>query len=612
MLALSLLRAADLRVAKYVYLWTPRSEDVSSESDQDLLRQLLAKAVTRPYTLKANDSPDLLVWKLFLVQTKWPHAFGIYKKAILDLNRDAGWKKDETISVPTGPVYGGTFLPHVFEDADREKLFKVLSYYSFNSLAYASDLAESVDGKILNSWRKLATDGGRPAMDQLTELGVVGPIHNEHFPYSWWSQMQPLALIESVPGAIGISVPVSPSAAAVCTAPCVGCAQILGPGLQPPARAAVMVADTGIDPGITVAEDHLVPSGSADPKYADESSWHHGTYVYRELLQQNGGLLRPQNVYVTKVSKLDGGREVFDVQEIFQAIAQFGMNRAIAAMALPDVLIVNISAAGNDDGRRGEYPASIPPVSNNILLVAAAGNDHETINPSTHIYGQFGGPDTPVLIVGALEKDGATPAEYSDRSNSYVHLLAQGDCVCGTLGASLSGTSQATPVVSTAAALLASRNSRWNVSDIKWRLISTGNRSDPRWTTWALGGQLDYQRAAASGIDVASAPNARELVESVDLDSAWGKEWARRDSPETVGKILRLTDAQAAGGNICFTAIRYRASATPSGFCVDPAARITPGNGPSVRADQLTDLILPVPRERSVCGSTIRHAAICP
>lgn len=607
--SLTFASAAETAAKKYVYLWVPRDTDVQTTQDQDLLRQLLRKGVTRSYILNSGDSPESIVWRLFFVQSKWRNAFGIYKQTILDLNPNAQWRVGDSISVPVGPQYSGTLLPDTFAGAERKNLFRALSYYSFHARQYAADAAADVDQRLLRTWGNLVPERGAEAIDKLSEMGVVGPIHNPYFRFSWWSQVQPLALTDSVPGSLGAFLPLTPATATTCSGPCFKCSQILGLQSQASSRAAVLVADTGLDQSISVPQDHLIYSGG-DGLFADDSPLRHGTYVYQEMLQANGGVLMAPNVYVAKVSKVKDGKDVFDVQDIFSAIARFGMRRS-GGSPLPDLLIANISAAGNDTGRRGEYPASIPPASENILLVAAAGNDHETINPTTHIYGQFGGPDTPVMIVGALQKDGISPADYSDRSGTYVHLLAQGDCVCGTPNGSLSGTSQAAPLVSSAAALLASRNPRWDVSDVKWRLISTGDRGEARWTAWSLGGKLDYARAASSGIDLVARLHSRKLLDSLELDDVWLREWRRRDSKERVGSILRLTDSQTIDGKVCFTVIRYRASADPAGFCVDPSARIAAGDE-GFRADQLVDLILPVPRDRALCGSTLQSgSSVC-
>ena len=86
---------------------------------------------------------------------------------------------------------------------------------------------------------------------------------------------------------------------------------------------------------------------------------------------------------------------------------------------------------------------------------------------------RLGNGSTPLLIVGAIGTDGKS-TNYSNWNPDYVHLFAQGDCVCGSPG-QINGTSQAVPFVTSAAAILASSNPAWNPRYTMWRLLATAD-----------------------------------------------------------------------------------------------------------------------------------------
>ena len=604
--------------ARYIYLWQPHTGTELSATDQDLLTQLLQNAELRQYQLKPGDNLDLIVGRLFLVQTKQAAAFKIYSDTVRNLNPNASWRAGESITVPVGPQFGGRYLPASLQQV-HDEAFRRLSHYAVR-WTRDEEFSTKTQDSISRQWRWLLDDYQTKSRDtivrELAGLGVVGPVQERNpVKFRWWAQLQTVPLRKPINGALIASLPIPNDPVVPCTQPCTPCARRIGQTTPAAPSVRVLIEDTGLDPHIPGAYPHrlypITANNDAPALLADDSPEQHGTYIYQELLQTGGGLLTPDNLYVAKVSK----GNIFDLSATFNAIQAMVL---VPAASTAGVIVANVSAAGTI-GKPSDPPPQIPALGQEVLMIAAAGNDYRPIDEERHIYGQFGGPETPVILVGALANDDSTPTAYSSFSKDHVHLLAQGDCVCGSPNRSLSGTSQAAPIVTTAAAILASEHSTWTVSDIKWRLISTGDRQDPEWTARSLGGRLNAQRARQSGIHIMPKTGEPTITTAVRLDSAWRDEWQtfseqlrQDDTKDSNGAFLRLTDAKTNGTATCFRVLRYRRLPTDASFCVPNTAELRPKGGSPISAEELQDLILPLPGERRICGDTIKLGGTCP
>jgi hypothetical protein len=609
----------------YFYAWQPHTEATLSPADQQLLREILDNVATREYRLKPGDSLDRIVGRLFLVQTKQAAAFRIYREAVERLNPLAAWRAGDTITVPVGPQYSGMFLPEHLKQVG-EQAFRQLSHYAVR-WGESPEFGAKTQELITRQWQWLVDNPGQKSrsaiVGELESLGVVGPVQEENpFRPAWWAQAQLIPLRKPVPGAIAASVSITAAPAVACPGPCTACAERVGPNGPPAAAVRVLLADTGLDPHIPAAYPYRLypppnlPGVDTAPALADDSPDQHGTYIYHELVKARAGILDPQSVYVAKVST----QNRFDLKATFEAIQKM----AVLDANPRNLIIANVSAAGyisqpGANWKPGDPVPQVPALGQGVLMIAAAGNDGASIDDRRHIYGQFGGPETPVLLVGALARDNATLASYSNRSPDRVHLLVQGDCMCGIPQRSLSGTSQAAPIVTAAAALLAADNSRWDESDIKWRLISTADRDRPEWTAASLGGRLNLGRAREPRIQILPKQGESTLTDTLQMDDAWQAEWARfsvawrqNDDFNWSGAFLRLADAQPSADRTCWRAIRYNRDMTDVSFCVPNSAALYPVGAPSIRADQIRDIIFPLPRDRRFCGGAMRLGTSCP
>ncbi len=142
--------------------------------------------------------------------------------------------------------------------------------------------------------------------------------------------------------------------------------------------------------------------------------------------------------------------------------------------------IVNLSIAYTSDVAEVAFSSLIENQSN--LFIVAAGNAKTDGISTLDIYpAVLGGPLTPNVITVAATDGSGGLADFSNRGDKAVDLAAPGCKITSWIGnsetqtAALSGTSQATPLVTFAASLLRSLDRDASATKIKNRLIAAGD-----------------------------------------------------------------------------------------------------------------------------------------
>jgi hypothetical protein len=212
---------------------------------------------------------------------------------------------------------------------------------------------------------------------------------------------------------------------------------------------------------------------------------------------------------VSERTELSGSNQ----QTTFFSIPLTNLIDAVAyARKDPPIPILNLSV---ETGRRpdvfekaglGEY-----------LAIVAAGNSGEDIVDQTPYYPAASSLEFPkiVLTVGALAPDG-TLAPFSNRGGAAVAIAAPGCNVESTLPdgktGPMSGTSQAAPQVTFAAALLYSEG--FAIDKVRNRLLASTVRDD-RLGDLVAYGRLDVIRALKVNDDVVTIKGEATPVEGV-------------------------------------------------------------------------------------------------
>jgi hypothetical protein len=375
------------------------------------------------------------------------------------------------------------------------------------------------------------------------------------------------------------------------------------------------VEDTGAAPGL-VDQKHLLLQGPGDDG-SDASPVSHGTFVYSEIAapkegDQNRlfGLIPKSQVYVTK-AVLGDGTQHFMMDHLVNGWVAFSalMDRDPSA---PATSVVNISAFGEPTADLTHIP-SVPANDSKLLLVAAAGNNPNGGTedaPRLNVFPRLSsGSQNPLLIVGALGTDNKR-ASYSNWNNLYVQLFAPGDCVCGAPG-HISGTSQAVPFVTTAAAILASARPDWKPLRVMWRLISTADHPDVL-NGKAFAGTVNLARALDNSIiaeeivpgGVPKIHRAKSIVYDADWKSAFSQSNINVPDKEVLRLYAPRSSPGAAGNLTCFAVLQNLLVGTPPPICVNSKSKVTLGEDggfSELTADLISDIILPL---RSPGGGT--------
>lgn len=618
----------------FVYVWYPRTTDVPSDPnapDAVVLRSLLALAQVHEYEVQSGDNLDYIIRQQYFVSAKLKNAYSVYLKRIQILNPELQdqdlLNPGSLLHLPSGPQYAATEIARQNLPRDvADKTFLTLSgkaYFSpknqnkVHSDALGDKVTHSLGYIVARSSAQLAEIGPDDVLPQVKDRGIVPAIDIGMNPETQLLQAQPIrivatdsatdkqlvsALISSekngrlLPG----SVP-EPQNVSVNCGQCVSCSALLNlPEHLDLSRASILIQDTGIDnPRSLRFPNNLIytPQGTDG---ADISRNHHGTFNFNEIAASGRGPIPDNQIYIAKVASLSQGAVVFNVDDIIGAWTKFTVMMRTKSIKA-NTWVANLSAAGEPGPDTRPAPSLINDP--NLLVVAAAGNGGSGITPASEAFARLSNGNSSLLIVGALSQIGEL-ASYSNYHPSNVQILAVGDCTCSTPG-QLNGTSQATPLVTVAAAALASGRPEWYPSQVMWRLISTTNRP-ARLKNKSLSGPVDLARALTSGIILrtGSGTNA-SISESVGTKIVFDQEWASQIENSGMGidkafVLLRLFDPNTVNGAVCFSAMRWQIFEEKP-VCVSIAAKIALTIGQSVQsfsASQIQDIILPMNTDR--------------
>jgi hypothetical protein len=274
----------------------------------------------------------------------------------------------------------------------------------------------------------------------------------------------------------------------------------------------VAVIDTGVDPssrdlaGGVLRNPDDPPNGVDDdnnglvddyrgwdfvadrPNLSDDGG--HGTHV--------AGIIGARADNGVEVAGLASGAELIPVRALGE---QFGSTSDVVAgltYAINEygTRIVNLSLAGSSYSQLMAIAFCSNP---NVLFVAAAGNDGRDVDAQPTYPCAYDLPN--VLCVGATDERDHL-ASFSNHGPGTVQIAAPGVSIVSTgFGASIqtySGTSQATPMVSAAAALVLQRAPGLTAAEIKAVLLNTADRIPALTSSVQEGRRLNAGRAVAS------------------------------------------------------------------------------------------------------------------
>ncbi len=182
----------------------------------------------------------------------------------------------------------------------------------------------------------------------------------------------------------------------------------------------------------------------------------------------------------------------------------------------PDPRIVNLSVTYDGNQSLGLFQKLFDK-SPTDLFVLAAGNDHHDVGLKDIFPADLGGMPN-VLTVAANDVAGGL-SYFSNFGASAVGLAAPGCGIASWVDASnqarLSGTSQATPIVTFAAALLRTLDDALSPQQIKWRLFSTGDLLEGGLVRWNVisGSRLNIPEALFLYDDILEVRNPNKPTE---------------------------------------------------------------------------------------------------
>jgi subtilisin family serine protease len=525
-------------IANSISFWKPRTSDLSAANSADAkkLKFLLKHTLSKTYYVKPGDSIDQIIRANYYLSTKaQPHAYQLYVTAILDrnphLSLDSVLQPKQTLRIPVGPKYGalelspGVLSSWTYAQSPGKAIYERHALESMGTTrplprSQVMGRLEAIIGFKVESQTGEALEAAHvvPPLDSSQVTPIEQSLNYETVPLLTTAE-------ESVEvGAIPVFLPASLDldSNVDCKSRCQSCAQLLNNRKLPgDSLVRVLVADSGIDPNIVPNKPFLYPSNAP----SDEATNKHGTFVYSEISSASPlGVISDSQLFVSSVVGIKPGDSDISWKldafpEVVKAFAEqrHQLQANVTNTSIP-AWIVNVSASG-----LAPPDIPVPPFLGGglsgsgamLLFVAAAGNnggDDQLLK--TILFAMENNPS--LLIVGAVDENGKV-ASYSNHGTSKVDVFERGSCVCG-FGATpdaagyhagsnqLSGTSQAAPVVSAAAAIVADAHPRWTASDVKSRLVSTAN-PDGEFGAQSIGGVVDIEAALKSSFQLTTCIN---------------------------------------------------------------------------------------------------------
>ncbi len=627
-----------------VFFWEPSIEDVSRDETSTrriVLKFLLKSAVSIHYHVKLADNLDKIIRTQFFVYRKnQPNAYSLYLEEILKRNeRKLALRfgknyllfPGEKLVLPSGPKYAALELDTMSSKKDDAK-YRVRAAMGFGTDRRLTE--NELNGRLLKNFGYFA-ETKNPA--EISSRRIAYPVNAEKFPSESYGNYEAVEFVAS-PDVIPVPVkhgsfqgllPAITNQDVDC-GKCTLVRDVLEYLEKGNDATRLFIADTGLARDVNAPRTQLFyPASSRVGACDDLASKQHGTFVYSETARGADlyGVLPPSKVYIAKWAvpfpqhEADEEPYKFRLKELYIAIRNINQTLTVQE---PTTVVVNISASG--PAGPGE---SIPPLvqSNRLLFVAAAGNEHSNAIPDKNLFAQQNKMAANILIVGALDEKGESRAAYSNYHPTNVDLFVQGSCICGRGKdkEQLNGTSQASPIISVAAAILAGVHPNWSPIDVKWRLISTSTYSESLANEAAsVGWILNSKRATKSGIIVVLNPDAnvgvdnsseREFeVAELHFDNNWRNDWQKLFVNEmSAREVLRLRriacSPQTKEGISCFKRMTLGMTPDTFGIEISSAADLTlisASGSMSIKAGQIVDLILPIlasPRDGKIVAA---------
>lgn len=628
---------------KLVYVWYPRQADVPSDSSSPevvILKTLLALSETRQYTVQAGDNLDYVIRHEFFVSSKLKNAYTLYVERIQELNSNinpsTSLKPNMILRLPLGPQFGATefgkknlpsaIAQNAFLNLSGKAYFGPANQYKARTDALTDKITRSVGYMVARNTAALSKMATADIASEVRSRGIVPAIDIDEHPETSLDQAQPILVTsdgsphdnarfinlvsnEKQGRILPATIDKIQNIQEDCPQPCISCSNLLKlPSGVDVSKARVLVADTGIDPGALKVAANVIytPAGQNG---ADISSDHHGTFVFSEIAASGHGIIPDSQIFIAKVASAGQGGEQFSISDIIKSWSTFTDTMAASKDIKATTWVANLSAEGQT-APNTQPPPGIPN-DNRLLIVAAAGNGGSQLAPSNDVLPRLSNQNANLIIVGALSTTG-NKASYSNYHPSNVQMFAQGDCVCGTPG-QLNGTSQATPIVTTAAAILASARPQWYAREVMWRLLSTSDRPS-NLRNMSVSGPVNLSRALTLAIIVrADGGPGQNINEFSGTQVQFDTEWTNAIKSSSSGidssyyLLLRLFDKNNIGGMVCFSPMRFLLPSTTL-VCVSPGARVTltVGSVPkSFSASEIEDIILPMDTDRADALPTI-------
>jgi Subtilase family/LysM domain len=622
----------------YTFVWAPRITDVGAPGsvDYEALRAILNLMHTTKYTVQAGDNFDYIVRKTFLVSQQYQHAYGLYVSRITRLN--PGLSQDrltpgQILHLPRGPLYSGSQLTN--EPLPHEVVnnaFRVLTSASYRGARPKdTDKIHAFSSRMLRAF--VSPLGDAPPEQVLAEIvnrGLVPAIDPTNHPAEAQTQVQAYSITIATPGdqtnfeslnanspqaLLPDMLPMSTTVPVPCPAQqsCKTCADALQiPNGTDLSNARILVEDTGIQAGIAPPQN-VLPQGSGGDG-TDLASDFHGTYVYSQIAapaspaeaQTLHGILPKTSVYALRVVQPANGGYLYSMTDIVNGWRTFATTISTDPKRPKSLTwVVNISASGLSPQNNALQNPEDVWQREHLLIVAAAGNDKNSNDPTYTPFGVYSNGYNPLLVVGALGADG-NYASYTNFDSQHVQLFAQGDCMCGAPGY-LNGTSQAAPVVALAAAVLASARPTLVPMDVMWRLIATAKHSPGLKPNGVFGGEVSLpdalDRTILVKVGTSDATAQLHRATSITFSTRWANDTLAASLNGKWVELLRLY-SPAPGpnpGETCLTAIQY-GHINQQRLCTGSQETLTVTEGgtmlPPIPINQVQDIMLPLGVDR--------------